>query len=347
MNIKTYSKVFREKANNIGFSEESIIKCLNYADKLNSNGVPVIYNLTHLSKLIGIEKRYIIKAATSSKHSNAFYRYYKIPKKNGKGSRKIMEPLPNLKSIQYWILNNILETVKPSAYAKAYVKKRGLKQNLRFHVNQKKVYSLDLKNFFPSLKYSNVVSVFNNLGYSEDMSIYLAKLCCLEEKLPQGAPTSPYLSNLIFKPMDIDISEFCKERKIRYTRYADDLTFSGDFDDKELYKFVLNILSQSGLELNESKTKLMSRGNRQIVTGIVVNDKPQLDKETRRRIRQEVYYIRKYSLESHMKTSNINTSYYLNSLIGKISFGMYLNPNDTKLKEYHKFLTELYKKLNS
>ena len=347
MKIETYSRLFKEKANNVGYSEVNITKCLTYADTLISNNVPIIYNLTHLSKLVGIERGYIVQSALASKYSQAYYRYYDVKKKNGKGIRKIMEPLPNLKSIQYWILNNILETIKPSVYAKAYVKNRGLKQNIRFHINQKIVFSLDIKDFFPSIKFSSIVSIFIDIGYSKELSIYLAKLCCLEDKLPQGAPTSPYLSNLFFKPIDTEISEFCKERKIRYTRYADDLTFSGDFDDKELYNEVSIILSKNGLELNEAKTKLMPRGNRQIVTGIIVNNKPQLDKETRRLIRQEVYYIKKYSLESHMKKSNVNSSFYLNSLIGKISFGMYLNPKDSKLKEYHKFLTELYKKINS
>ncbi len=346
MNIETYSRLFRDKASNIGFSEENITKCLSYANVLINNNVPIIYNLTHLSKLVGIEKNYIVQAAIASKYSKAYYRYYNISKKNGKGTRKIMEPLPNLKSIQYWILNNIIETIKPSAYAKAYVKKRGLKQNLRFHTNQKKVFSLDIKNFFPSIKYSSVVSVFTNIGYSEELSIYLAKLCCLEKELPQGAPTSPYLSNLIFKEIDDEISEYCKLNTIRYTRYSDDLTFSGDFDDNKLYKFIKSTLSEKSFELNDDKTRLMLRSNRQIVTGIVVNDKPQLDKETRRKIRQEVYFIKKFGLKSHMDKLNVNSGFYLNSLIGKISFGIYLNPKDLNLKDYHKFLTEFYKKLN-
>ncbi|WP_339885618.1 reverse transcriptase family protein [Polaribacter vadi] len=346
MDFKHYSENFRKSSTNLGYSEDNIRGCLNYAEKLFENELPVIYNLTHFSKLVGFERNYIIQAAVASKYSDAYYRYHKILKKNG-DIRKIKEPLPNLKTIQYWILNNILEKIEPSAFAKAYVKKRGLKQNIRFHIKQKIVYSFDIKDFFPSIKYSNIVSIFLNIGYSEELSIYLAKLCCLEEKLPQGAPTSPYLSNLVFKHIDANISKFCKEKKIRYTRYADDLTFSGEFDHKELYNFISAILLENDFEINKSKTKLMSREHRQIVTGIIVNDKPQLDKETRRLIRQEVYYIKKYSLESHMKKSNIKTSYYLNSLIGKIGFGIYLNPKDSKLKEYHQYLTELYKKLNS
>lgn len=344
MNINTYSKAFREKAKNIGYSESNIIKCLDYAEILINNKVPVIYNLTHLSKLVGIEKNYIVQAAVSSKHSDAYYRYYNVKKKNGKGHRKIMEPLPNLKSIQYWILNNILETIEPSLFAKAYVKKRGLKQNIRFHVDQKIVYSLDIKNFFPSIKFASILSVFTGVGYSEELAKYLAKLCCLENELPQGAPTSPYLSNLIFKTLDDEIFKFCKLKKIRYSRYADDLTFSGDFNSKDLDDIIVPILSKHGFEINHDKTKLMTRSNRQIVTGIIVNDKPQLDKETRRAIRQEVYYIKKYNLESHMRNLNIKSSYYLNSLIGKISFGLYLNPKDENLKDYHQYLTELYKK---
>jgi len=346
MNISTYSKAFKSKAINVGFSEESISKCLNYAQVLVENGVPIIYNLTHLSKLVGIERNYIVQAAVSSKYSDAYYRYYNIKKKNGKGFRKIMEPLPNLKVIQYWILENILETIKPSAYAKAYIKKRGLKQNIRFHVNQKIVLSLDIKDFFPSINFSDVESVFRGVGYSNELSNYLAKLCCLEEELPQGAPTSPYLSNLIFSNVDSNIANYCKANDIRYTRYADDLTFSGDFDNDALIKYIDPLLNDNGFELNKAKSKLMLRSNRQIVTGIIVNDKPQLDKETRRSIRQEVHYIKTFGLESHMERIKVNSSYYLNNLIGRISFGLYINPKDDKLKEYHKLLTELYKKRN-
>ncbi|TDS14232.1 RNA-directed DNA polymerase [Maribacter caenipelagi] len=344
MSFEVYAKKFRVNAENLGYSEENVVKCINYARPIYENGLPIIYNLTHLSKLVGFEKNYIIQAAVVSKHSEAYYRYHKVLKKNG-DFRKIKEPLPNLKAIQHWILANILEEIEPSVYAKAYVKKRGLKQNIRFHKAQKKVFTIDIKNFFPSININQIEKIFIETGYSIELSNYLAKLCCLKNTLPQGAPTSPYISNLILKDIDNSIAIFCKELKVRYTRYADDLTFSGDFEEESLYEFVNALLEKNGFELNKEKTRLMLSSQRQIVTGIIVNSKPQLDKETRKLIRQEIYYIKKFGLESHMERAKLSGSLYLNQLMGKISFGLYLNPSDMKLRSYIKYLAGLYKEL--
>lgn len=346
MDIKTYSKTFTEKAENVGFSKENIEKCLMYAEILISNNVPIIYNLTHLSKLVGIEKNYIVQAAVTSKHSPAYYRYYNVKKKNGQGYREIMEPLPNLKQIQYWILKNILETQSPSPYAKAYIKKRGVKHNVRFHVGQKKVFSLDIKDFFPTIKFFSIKSIFTDLGYSDYISNYLAKLCCLQDKLPQGAPTSPYISNLVLSEIDGKISSYCRENSIRYTRYADDMTFSGsDFSINDLKNIVIEAFrgDPNGFELNFRKIKLMKENQKQIVTGVVVNKKIQLDRETRKEIRKDIYYIKKFGLESHMLRKGVSKSFYLNHILGKISYGLYLNPKDIKLMEYHKYLSDLHR----
>ncbi|PTX61472.1 RNA-directed DNA polymerase [Kordia periserrulae] len=344
MSFEIYTRKFREKAENLGYSESNIVKCIDYASPIYEKGLPIIYNLTHLSRLVGYEKNYIIQAAIASKHSEAYYRYHKVLKKNG-DVRKIKEPLPNLKAIQYWLLHNILEKIEPSAYAKAYVKKRGLKQNIRFHKGQKKVLSIDIKDFFPSITFEKVENIFLTIGYSVELSNYLAKLCCLKEKLPQGAPTSPYISNLIFKNIDEIIAVYCKNLNIRYTRYADDLTFSGDFDETSLLNYINEIMTENNFILNKDKTKLMLYSERQIVTGIVVNDKPQLDKETRKEIRQHLYYIKKYGLESHMERNNINSNTFLTNLMGKISFGLYLNPKDEHLRDSINYLSQLYKQI--
>lgn len=342
MNFEKYNSDFRDKALNQGYSENEIALCISYAQKLFNNDVPIIYNTTHFSRLVGFEKKYVIQAAIVSKHSETYYRYHKVKKRNG-DYREIKEPLPNLKTIQYWILHNILERLKPSSYAKAYVKNRGLKENLRFHKAQKKVLSIDLKDFFPSITFNQVQNIFIKSGYSTELSNILAKLCCLSNKLPQGAPTSPYLSNLVFKEIDFQIAGFCKENKIRFTRYADDLTFSGDFDHDLLFSKVKSIITQNGFELNESKTSLMLGHERQIVTGIIVNDKIQLEKELRNKIRSEHHFIMKYGLKSHMEKSGINNPNYLNSLLGKVSFGIYLNPNDEKLRTIQRDLIKAYK----
>ena len=104
----------------------------------------------------------------------------------------------------------------------------------------------------------------------------LTKLCCLEDCLPQGAPTSPMLSNIIMKEFDNVVAKYTGNKKIRYTRYADDMTFSGDFNPGQIISFIKKELNRLGLKLNEGKIRTRCIWQRQEVTGIVVNEKMQL-----------------------------------------------------------------------
>jgi len=337
MDFISYRHRFTSEAKNLGYSATTIDLCLDYAENLYNNDLPIIYNLTHFSKLTGVKKNYIIQSAVVSKHSSAYYRTFDVKKKRG-GIRTINEPLPNLKMIQYWILNSILSKIEISPYAKAYLKGRDLKQNLRFHKNKKKVLNLDIENFFTNIKFHGVQKIFLDKGYSTTLSKYMAKICCLGDHLPQGAPTSPYLSNIFMLDFDNKISEYTKQRKINYTRYADDMTFSGEFDEAEIVEFVSKELMNKGLSLHPDKKKLMLNTQRQIVTGVVVNEKIQLSKEQRKNLRQEYYYIKKYGLENHLAKRKIAKSSYIDYLIGKINFGIYLNRYDKSLIEFKSYL---------
>ncbi|MBE0393033.1 reverse transcriptase domain-containing protein [Flavobacterium sp. PL002] len=337
MSFEHYQKEFTSKAVNSGYSEQNIFDCLEYAKKLISNNVPVIYNTTNLSALVGYKKSYLKRAAIYTPY---FYREFDILKKNGK-KRKISEPLPSLKEIQLWILNNILYKVEVSKFAKAYIPKVSIKQNLVFHKKQAKVLTIDLENFFPSIKIDQVIVIFKSLGYSNIISSLIAKLCCLNDCLPQGASTSPYLSNIFLRNSDDIISKYCLGRNIRYTRYADDMTFSGDFDEVELLKFVRTEIKTLNLQVNDEKTKLMLPNSRQVVTGIVVNNKPQVEFNKRNKIRQEMYYIIKFGLENHMNRKNIKKANYVPHLLGKINFILQINPLDNEFIEYKKHLKAL------
>ena len=180
-----------------------------------------------------------------------------------------------------------------------------------------------------------------SFGYSKILSSLLSKICCLNESLPQGAPTSPYLSNLFFRPIDDIISKYCIENEIRYTRYADDMTFSGSFDEKILLKFVNESLVSFDLNVNEKKTKLMQQNSRQIVTGVVVNEKLQVPFKKRNEIRQSIYYIKKYGIISHMEKLKIKKANYLLHLLGEITFILQINPTDTEFLEYRDYLKKL------
>lgn len=342
MKFENYKEAFEKAASNSGYSEENIKLCLNYAETLFSNNVPVIYNTSHLSALVGYKKDYIKRASV---HTPSFYRDFQIKKKNGK-LRDISEPLPSLKDIQNWILENILSNVRVSPFAKAYRKKVGIIENLRFHVGQQAVFTVDLKDFFPSIKTSFVEIIFKSLGYSSILSSLLAKLCTRDGCLPQGAPTSPYLSNIHFKSADIIIAEYCLENDIRYTRYADDLSFSGDFDERELFELVKHAVETIGLRINDEKTKLMKLGFRQTVTGIVVNQKPQVVFQKRNKLRQDLFYIKKFGLADHIQHRKIKQANYLEHILGQINFILHINPNDEEFKGYKQYLIDL-KNLNN
>lgn len=340
MDFQQYSTKFREQAKNAGYSEVNIIKCLDYAEKLFSNDVPVIYNTSHLSAHVGYNRKYIKRAAL---YTDYFYRDFKILKSNKKEYREISEPLPSLKEIQKWILNNILYSIPPSKYVKSYIPNRSIKDNAKYHKNQKIVLTLDIKEFFPSIKQDKVEIVFKELGYTSVISNLLAKLCCLYGSLPQGAPTSAYLSNIILRKFDKSIEEYCSENKIRYTRYADDLTFSGELDTEKLIEFVEQELEKDKLELNGNKTRIMKGHQKQQVTGIVVNKKLQAPREVRKELRQAAYYIDKYGLVNHIDKIGNKKSNYLKHLIGLSNFILFVNPNDEEAKSIKSKLISISK----
>ena len=130
---------------------------------------------------------------------------------------------------------------------------------------------------------------------------------------------------------------------IRYTRYADDLTFSGNFDPHWLIKKVSGIVFSNGFQINKKKTRVARNNTRQEVTGIVVNSHMQIPKEKRRKIRQQVYYIKKYGLESHLSHIGETRAHYLNHLIGIINFALFVNPKDLEMKGYFNYIVEVMK----
>ena len=191
---------------------------------------------------------------------------------------------------------------------------------------------IDLKDFFPSIKRVDVHRVFKNIGYSSNVSGLLAALTTLTEGLPQGAPTSPALSNIIFSHHDVDILDFARKNQLFYTRYADDLVFSGDVKPRDILAFLQNAFSRTEFSINPKKTRVMRRGARQIVNGIVVNDTLKAPRDTRRWIRQQVYYLEKRGLDAHLAFIDVTNSNYFGYLLGKISFCLSCDSNDRQMQ---------------
>ena len=171
----------------------------------------------------------------------------------------------------------------------------------------------------------------------------LTYLCTYNNHLPQGSPTSAYISNLVMKEFDDEIGSWCDENNISYTRYSDDMTFSGNFNPKYVIEKVRKMLYKLGLSLNNDKIHVINKSQSQSVTGIVVNERIQTSKKYRSKIRQEIYYIKKYSIKSHLKKCNININYekYLNSLYSKILYVLQIDPTNNEFILYKKFIKDL------
>ena len=260
-----------------------------------------------------------------------------IIKKKNKDLRYLNEPSPILKSIQKRILKNVLEEKMISKCAYAYKKGLSTVLNAKNHVGCKVILKLDIENFFDNINFYKVYnSCFNENLYPKKLGMLLTNLCVYNGKLPQGAPTSGYISNIVLRDFDCNIDAYCKDKNINYTRYSDDMTFSGEFDIRKLIKYVNELLFKEGFRLNKSKIKVVLNTTRQQVTGIVVNEKLNLSKNYKRKVRQEVYYVLKYGVKSHIKKRNINLSCnrYLSVLLGKINYVLTVNPNDKEFINY-------------
>ena len=279
--------------------------------------------------------------------SNNLEKHYRntfIPKHDG-SKRKLSVPDTILKKVQRSISDNILSHYTISHYATAYTSGSSVQKNASLHVGKQKILKLDIEGFFDNILYSRVKDVvFREDKFSEPIRILLTMLCYYKESLPQGAPTSPAITNIIMYDFDEKIGKYCEENNISYSRYCDDMTFSGDFDEGLVIAFVKDELRKLGLFLKSRKTAVIPSTKRQTVTGIVVNEKIGLTKDYKNKIRQEIYYIKKYGIDEHLsKIGCQDKQYYLNSLKGRIAFVLQTIPNDEEFLGYKEFLKNIKK----
>lgn len=279
------------------------------------------------------------------------YKTVKIPKRNGK-LRTLEIPNALLNGCQGDIKKDLENVANCSCYAEAYQKGKSLKNTVNKHINQEILVKLDIKNFFGSIT-SELVK--RNVFQGETGN-FMAELCCYNGHLPQGACTSPIISNLVMKNFDDELGRFCEKHGINYSRYSDDMFFSGSFNPGMIIRKVKEMLKKLGMKLNNEKTIVAGHSSRQMVLGVIVNEKMQLPSEYRRQIRQEVYYCSKYGVINHIMKTNkekyierdqnndiifVDIIRYLNSLIGKISYALYINPQDSKMADYYNTIHRL------
>lgn len=250
------------------------------------------------------ELRFLAYGRKVSKISH--YRRFLMPKKRG-GHRLISAPMPRLKQVQRWVLEQILEKVALHDAAHGFRREHSILTNAAPHCGSQLVINLDLRDFFPNVTWKRVYGVFLALGYSRSIATIFAQICTeppVEEvemdgetwqvatgvrHLPQGAPTSPAITNLLCRRMDARMTGIARKHGFTYTRYADDLTFSSTDGDREKSRRLLwqvkKVIGEEGFHLHPDKLRIMGKGRRREVTGLIAGEKPSVPREDVRAFR--------------------------------------------------------------
>jgi len=293
------------------------------------------------------------------------YISFKIPKKKG-GTRTIYAPDGQLKDVQKR-LNFYLQAyyfcVKPNEshgfviHPKSKHLSCNIVENAKIHVNKKHVLNIDLKDFFPSISAFRVKELFMSplFDYSEQIATALALLTTYEGNLPIGAPTSPVISNFICKQLDTDLIDFASRNQLSYSRYADDLTFSSNSKiEKETILGIRELIEQNKFKVNEKKFRLQTSNRKQTVTGITVNEKPNVDRKLLKKIRAMLFDWKKRGLllatYAHFPYSNYGKDIdklqkqFKNRLSGYINFvGQVRGKQDLLFLRFKAQYTEIIK----
>jgi retron-type reverse transcriptase len=279
------------------------------------------------------------------------YVRFVVPKKSG-GERILSAPHPQMAAAQRWIFDRILARLPAHPSAHGFVKTRSILTNARPHVGSSVVVNCDLTDFFPSITVHRVIGLFRQLGYSPAVATILALLvtACPSRRvqysgkawhvatgprgLPQGACTSPGISNLIARRLDSRLAGIAGKLGWTYTRYADDLTFSSkEPSDRIGYLLarIRHIAADEGFAVNESKTRVLKQATRQSVTGVVVNSETSSPRRMRRQLRAMLHNAGKNGLGAQDRSRRPN---FIGWLRGVIGFVAMVNPRQAvKLRE--------------
>ncbi|MCC6872909.1 MAG: RNA-directed DNA polymerase [Sandaracinaceae bacterium] len=306
-------------------------------EKLERLGLPVLATPADLAKALGLrapELRFLAFHAEATERPH--YVQFDVPKRSG-GTRRLSAPLPKLAAAQRWILDNVLCKVAPHDAAHGFVPGRSTLTNARPHLKKGVVVNLDLQDFFPSITFPRVRGVFASLGYSPAVATILALLTTEPPRravryaertlhvavgsrgLPQGACTSPAISNLACRKLDRRLSGLAAKHGLTYTRYADDLTLSGPKDTHvaRLLASLRHLIESESFRVNDKKGRVQRAGGQQTVTGVVVNDKPSVPRSERKRLRAILHQAKKTGLE---KQNRAGVPSFEAHLRGKIAY---------------------------
>ncbi len=335
----------KTKAEELNTSEEFKAEILSYAEKLIDQDLPVIFSLADFAGKIDLSFKRIKNIAESP---DSHYKNYKLRKKQG-GYRWINSPDELLKSIQYWIYKFILSQIPSHDSSFGFVPKRSIADNASLHTKQEIILNVDLYRFFDSVTQQRVFGVFKRLGYHPNLAFSFAQLLTVQhgyqywkeienekvfpEKflnakpscLPQGSPASPAIANIVCYRLDNRFKKLAESLGVNYSRYADDLTFSGKLKNIPSLNTIRKIITEEGFFINEKKIKYNRRSYRQEVTGLVVNDGVRVKRKFKQKVRTELHHCIKYGPENHLEWLQKNKQQekkanYRDYLLGKICF---------------------------
>lgn len=267
------------------------------------------------------------------------YKKFSIAKKNGE-QREILAPEFVLKGMQQRInfyLQNYYQTIAPEfVYGFVINPKKNKRtcnivENAKNHIQKKYILTLDLKDFFPSIPAYRIKKLFESdyFRFNDEVATALALLVTYENKLPIGVPCSPVLSNFICLPLDQMLKKYCDEHSLSYSRYADDLTFSSNEEiTKGHVEGITRIIEKNHFEVNPKKTRIITNQRKQKVTGIIVNEKINVDRKTIKMVRAMLHDTLKYGITNatlnhyiaHKIKRPVSEVYFLNRLSGYINF---------------------------
>lgn len=256
---------------------------------------------------------------------NTQYTVFAIPKKRG-GKRQIVIPSDTLKEIQKNILLKILEAIPVSNRAYGFRKGLSIVDNAKIHVNKECILALDIEDFFPTISAAWITKALIKYGLDKETAGITARLCTYKKFLPQGSPASPYLSNIVCMELDLALDKLAEQHNCSYTRYADDITFSGNNDVAGILTDAANIIKAFGFNINTDKTHVRFCSQQQLVTGIVVNTRPSVPNSLKKRMRQHIHYCIKFGVKSHVKRIEFSGNSFKRHIYGLCSFIKMVDP---------------------
>lgn len=308
--------------------------------KLGKHGLPELSTPGDLAQALRLPiPRLRWLAWHSESVTRSHYYTFQIPRKNGR-PRTLQAPHRTLACVQGWILDEVLYRIPVHSAAHGFVPERSVVTNARPHLKAHVVVNVDLKDFFPTITFPRVAGLFRSFGYSPAVSTILALLCtespretrqydaaqhlvaCGPRALPQGACTSPMISNLITRSLDRRLQGLADQLQWTYTRYADDITWSSKSAPQPSVGYVLarirHIVQDEGFTLNPQKTRILRGNQRQAVTGVAVNDRLSVSRATVRRIRAILHNARFTGLEAQNRDQHPHFRDWLLGMIGWI-----------------------------